>query len=755
MNIFFSSNMLNINNLAYILCLIISIILSIIIGTQGKKRSSRFFALTVLVMSFWIFSNFMVSNTTSQESILFWIRTAMIGPVFIGPFFLIFSLLFPEEKPINFKKALLILVPTLFFLPFIYTKYNVVYVTPNPNPGHSVSFTPGILYPILGLFLLIYISTSFLVLVNKYRKYENITIKKQLKFVLFGFIVTFFISLMGTLVLPMMGYTVLGIVGPLSTILFSSTTFFIIYRYKFLNIRVLLGKLFYHILIATPPYLTFFILAYIYERVFGTSLNTVAYVMGVPIAILFTASLNLFTKFISEYTDTHLINPGYNPLVVLEQHRQRLSNTLDIEKIVIETLFIIARTIRPSTSGIILTGKENNDLWLSINYKKTPYDNPREFKTFTEYFSQRTERVVNYEELSNARILEDSVLMQNRHLSSQMEKYNLGLIVVIKEEATIKGLLLIGKKEANEPYNSQEIKFLISLADSMSMALGRALLHKETQQFNEDLKRKVTEATSDLQKKNEALEEALGQLEEIRRQEKDMIDVMGHELRTPISITRNALLTLQKHLEVNKEGINPEKVKKYTNMAVEGARREIALVETLLSTTKLEGGRMQVDITSVSLDEVIKYSLRSHNELAKKNNTEVIYNTSIEDIVVLADKIRIQEIMDNFLNNAIKYTGQGKVEISMYKEDKLGWIDVKDSGIGISEENLKNLGKKFFRAQNLYNQSANVVNPSGTGLGLFVSFLLIEMMKGEKRIISKEGEGSVFSFGLPLYIDPK
>lgn len=729
----------------------------ILFSVISKNKQARIFLAMSLFLIIWIITLKIlyspISNGLSQKNVLFIGRLGFFTPLLYLTFFSSFTYNLNESP----RKIQLVLFYVCIFIalistPIIFSSHFISEILyKNNEPIQVLGFFSNIIS-------LTFTAIVLLSLINLAISYFNVsrTAKQQIKFISFGFLTITIITLITNLIIPF--YTKINTsatILPISASILMGSVFFSIIKYQLFDIRLLLGKLFYHVLIATPPYLTFFILAYIYERVFGTSLNTVAYVMGVPIAILFTASLNLFTKFISEYTDTHLINPGYNPLVVLEQHRQRLSNTLDIEKIILETLFIIARTIRPSTSGIVLMGKEYKDDWLSINYKKPPYDNPKEFKTFTEYFSQRTERVVNYEELSNARILEDTVLMQNRHLSSQMEKYNIGLIVVIKEEATIKGILLIGKKEANEPYNSQEIKFLISLADSMSMALGRALLHKETQQFNEDLKQKITEATSNLQKKNNALEEALEQLEEIRRQEKDMIDVMGHELRTPISITRNALLTLQKHLEVNNDGINPEKVKKYTNMAVEGARREIALVETLLSTTKLEGGRMQIDITSVNLDEVVKYSLRSHSELAKKNNTQVVYNKSTEDIVVLADKIRIQEIMDNFLNNAIKYTGQGKVEISIYKQDKLGWIDVKDSGIGISEENLKNLGKKFFRAQNLYNQSANIVNPSGTGLGLFVSFLLIEMMKGEKRIISKEGEGSVFSFGLPLYIDPK
>ncbi len=740
-------------NITYMICFLISLVLSFVIGTQRRKSSNRFFAITLWAMSFWIFSNFMVSNSGSLGTVLFWIRTAMIGPVLIGPFFLVFSIVFPEEKKISFKKLLLLVLPSLPFFPLIYTKYNVQDVLPSSHPGQSVTFTPGVLYVGLGLFLMVYILCSVFILINKYKNATDRIIKNQIRFVLFGFIVTFLISLMGTLVLPLLNYTKLGVIGPLSTMLFSAITFFVIYKYKFLDIRLLVGKLVYFILVAIPPYFTYFALAFVYESLFDTSFNTVAYMVGIPVAIAFTAFLNFFTKFISEYTDTHLINPGYNPLVVLEKHRQRLSNTLDIDKIIQESLFIIARTIRPSSSGAILISRNKGERWMSINYKKAPYESPEEFKIFTEYFFNHSEKVISYDQLINHDDENNPRFIQNQHLASQMEKKELGVIVVLKEEATIRGLLLIGKKEATEPYNKQELKLLESIADSMGLALGRALLYEETQQFNEELKQRINDATSALQKQNKDLETALTQLEEVRRQEKDMLDVMGHELRTPVSIARNALLSMRKHLH-NHETPDPEKLKRFTRMAIEGTRREIALVETLLSTTKLEGNRMEVNLIPVSLMRVVEYTLRSHTDLAEKNKTEIIYNKPEKDTIVLADKVRIQEIMDNFLNNAIKYTGEGKVEITIYEKEGLGWVDVKDTGIGISEENLKHLGKKFFRAQNLYNKSKNVVNPSGTGLGLFVSFLLIDIMKGQKKIISKEGEGSTFGFGIPIYSGP-
>lgn len=739
---------MSLTNTLYIISIVTSFILSILIGSRRKNHSSIYFSIIIFSTTFWILSNFIVSNTLDPSILLFWIRTTMIGPIIIGPFFFLFTKAFLSEGKLNLKNVTLTLFPSLLFFPFIYTEFNVKSAIPATVLGQSVSFIPGILYCILGLYLAFYIVLGFWTLASKYRYFSNPITKKQIKYIFIGFLSTFIISLSGTLVLPLMGYTKYGIIGPLSTVIFSIITFFNIFRYQFLDTRLFIGKIAYYVLLGIPLYIMYFSLAFVYESIYGTSFNNMAYIIGIPIALSFTYFLNIFTKYISEYTDTHLINPGYNPLEVLEQHSQKLSNTLDIDSIIKESLFILARTIRPGTSGIILIDGDKSDKWLSVNYKSNSYKSPNEFKIFTEYFQQHNEKSINYYDLALAESIGNTSLLQNKHLSSELNKHNLRVILALKEEATVKGLLLVGKKEADDPYNSQEIKFLERIADNISLSLGRALLYKETQQFNIELQQKISDATSELQTKNKDLEEAFAQLEEVRRQEKDMLDVMGHELRTPISISRNALLALQNSL--NKNTADPVKIKRYIDMAAEGARREIALVETLLSTTKLEGSRMQINPEPVDLKTAVSYSVRSHKEFAQKGRTELVFIEPKESIVVTADKIRIQEIIDNFINNAIKYTGEGKVEVSIEKKDGLGWVNVKDNGIGISEENLKHLGKKFFRVQQLYNQSNNKVNPSGTGLGLFVSFQLIELMKGKKSIISKEGKGSTFSFGLPI-----
>lgn len=265
----------------------------------------------------------------------------------------------------------------------------------------------------------------------------------------------------------------------------------------------------------------------------------------------------------------------------------------------------------------------------------------------------------------------------------------------------------------------------------IGFALENALLFHQSQRIQNNLK------------------EALAELQEARRRERDMIDVMGHELRTPISIVRNAILVL-KDLHDKGQELSEDKLDRYLNMAAESVRREITLIETMLAATKIEGNRIQLNLTKVDLKDVVNDSIEAHKEGADRKRLQLIYQPGEGEYFAYADRVRTQEIMDNLLSNAIKYTAKGNVTISLREEGNMWRVDVKDTGVGISEDDLKKLGKKFFRAQQMMS-SATDVHPGGTGLGLYVTFELINVMNGKKWIESKQGEGSTFSFALPKF----
>jgi signal transduction histidine kinase len=188
-------------------------------------------------------------------------------------------------------------------------------------------------------------------------------------------------------------------------------------------------------------------------------------------------------------------------------------------------------------------------------------------------------------------------------------------------------------------------------------------------------------------------------------------------------------------------------------MAIESTRREMALIETMLAATKVDANKIQVNGEKVDMLDVINDAIEGQKLFAIDKKIEIRFEKPKEKFLAYADRIRTQEVMDNLLNNGIKYTQKGYVEIKIekIKADKqpLIKVTIKDTGIGIAEDDLENLGKKFFRAKQYTNGEEQIVRPGGTGLGLYVVNGLVKAMGGKMNIKSKLGKGSTFSFTLP------
>jgi signal transduction histidine kinase len=572
----------------------------------------------------------------------------------------------------------------------------------------------------------------------------------QILIILIGTLITSSLAMVTNLTLPTINHFEFNWLGQVTTIFWLSTITFSIVRYRLFDIRFLVGQFVYYSFQAAILYLAFYFFINLYLLLFGSVFAIEALILGIPLAYGFMILYSGFNKFIRNYTDTKLINPGYNPLEVVDELNKSLSTVLDEKKIIESTLETISKTIRPEFVGLVVIEPNKTKKWRSYAHKEQEVLNPSDFKLAANIWDETDYRPLviddfDYELLN--RFLNVPHLIQE--LEKLMQAHNIKVIYPLGDKEKISGMLLLGKKEADSPYSLQDMKFLDSLTRSASVAINRSMLYQEIQDFNIGLQKQVEEATGELKTKNKTLEETLSNLEEIRRQERDMIDVMGHELRTPISIVRNALLVLNSKFKGSNGKIETETLGKYLDMAVESVRREITLIETLLSATKVEGNRIQLQLTKVDLLDVVNDSIEALKRDADQKNLPIKFDAK-DQIFVFADRVRCQEIMDNFLSNAIKYTPKGVIEIQLTADDKSGTIRVKDSGVGISSADIAKLGKKFFRAQPHYSAEQGS-RPSGTGLGLYVTFELINVMFGTRIVESELGKGSTFGFSLPIF----
>jgi signal transduction histidine kinase len=240
----------------------------------------------------------------------------------------------------------------------------------------------------------------------------------------------------------------------------------------------------------------------------------------------------------------------------------------------------------------------------------------------------------------------------------------------------------------------------------------------------------------------ERMQELNKKLKELDEQKDEFISVAAHELRAPMTAIKGYVSMVME----GDAGKITEKARGFLADANTINERLIRLVNNMLNVSRIEEGRMVYQLETESLSNVIRSVFSQFAPEAHRKGLEYDLKipTEIRDKVYV-DPDRIQEVIANFLSNAVKYTDHGSVTVRLGQPNKdTVRVEVVDTGPGISKVEQEKLFQKFYRVEN------NVGKTTGTGLGLYISKLLVDKFNGKIGLESELGEGSNFWFELPL-----
>ncbi|MBL7176161.1 MAG: PAS domain S-box protein [Desulfobacteraceae bacterium] len=240
---------------------------------------------------------------------------------------------------------------------------------------------------------------------------------------------------------------------------------------------------------------------------------------------------------------------------------------------------------------------------------------------------------------------------------------------------------------------------------------------------------------------------------EIDRMKTEFISVASHEMRTPLTSIKNAVDILVKR----KAGEITDAQGKFLSMAKRNIDRLAELINNILDISRIESGTMEWNYTEMDIGDCIEHVLDLCKDLADEKSISLKMNIDPNLPATYADVSRIEEVMINLVGNAIKFTpDQGTVTVEVHEvgevpdmpEGVKGFLNISviDNGFGIPEEHIDHVFDKFFQVES----SLSVQKKSGSGLGLAISRYTIEAHGGTIQCKSKEGEGSTFSFTLPV-----
>jgi signal transduction histidine kinase/CheY-like chemotaxis protein len=274
------------------------------------------------------------------------------------------------------------------------------------------------------------------------------------------------------------------------------------------------------------------------------------------------------------------------------------------------------------------------------------------------------------------------------------------------------------------------------------MAASLESTYRDLAQLNVGLEEKVQERTEELQRQQEQLQEVNAQLEIANRHKSEFLANMSHELRTPL----NAIIGFSEVLLDKLFGDLNAKQEEYLDDVLLSGRYLLSLINDILDLSKVEAGRMELELSTFDLRQLLEGSLVMVKERALAHGITLSLDIADGVDTVTGDERKVKQVLFNLLSNAVKFTpDRGKVGITATQADAMVQVAVWDTGVGISADDQQRIFEEFQQVgQGLAGKT------EGTGLGLTLAKKFVELHGGTMWVESTPGHGSTFTFILPV-----
>ncbi|OGY77819.1 MAG: hypothetical protein A2295_04445 [Candidatus Jacksonbacteria bacterium RIFOXYB2_FULL_44_15] len=709
----------------------------VFLSSKPKKQVKISFWFVSVSVIWWSFSYFLWLSSSDVNNAMFWVRMLSIGSVLIPVSFLhwIYTLFEIQDK----KILKLCYLFTFFILLFSYSTFFIKGV--RPIAGFDYWPIPGMVYNLylfVGYFGIL--GFGLFKLLQLYKKSSSVQ-RLQLKYLIAGVIVgcgggaTNFFLWYGVNVLPYGNVLVSAY-----PILFT----YAIVKHRLMNIRLVITRSFlFSILVLLVS--GFFTAAVLVTRLFfdTTSISTLIFI-NVIVGIIIVLTLAPIRNLLAKATDHFFFKNQIDHQAVAQRLSNLVSTNLDRDELLIKMARELRDELKVKKADILYYYHQPRGCGIYYSQKtkeKGTYDPAirkhllNEYHNLTKFFTKYSNIHVREEEERRLDEGNDGVYQRwVAKIVNELEGRGVALVVPVISRRHEKAFILIGDKYSGDVFDNQDVNLFELIKTQLASALDKSKLYAEAQDFNAQLKKKINDATKELRQAN-------ARLRELDKAKTLFLSVASHQLRTPLSGIKGFLsMVLEKDFGTVPPQINTVLAEVYAN-----TNRLIRLVNTFLNVSRIEAGRLSIMKREEDLVLMSKKIIDELQFVAKDKKLELRLETNKDVILAEIDADKIEDVLINLVDNAIKYTVAGQVVLRLIDHGAIVRAEVVDTGQGLEAKEIKLLFNKFVRGTRSF-----AVHTDGSGLGLYIAKRLVDLHGGKIGVDSPGiGKGCMFWIELP------
>ena len=691
-----------------------------------RSATNILFGILLFNIILWTTASYLSINLSDSNSTLAYARIVLFFAASQNFLIFLFVYTFPRKNILLGKSILFLLslftlsVMALVLSPFVFSGIRIDPITNQSAPVVQ----PGIV--LFAINTAGFLGAAIFKLFQKFHHSRGFE-REQLRYLLLGFLTTFSLIVLTNFILVVIfGVTFFVNYAPAFTLILAATTSYAIVKHHLFDIRIIIKRTVVYSALLAFVLSTYAAVLFLFSSLFGGEVvplpTTSALITNLLAAILIAFGFGPLNKWLSNFTDKFLFRGEYDSDEVVQRLNNALASVVDLDEAAMTMMQEATAAFRIRLAATFIL--QNLDHATSVRrIKSLGYLNPTNLQLpsnspLFQFFADNPKIVITEELERRCENARDTFAQTCAPIVEVLKRFKaaVAMPIVIQaqtkgngiEENKLIGIVLFGEKLSGDIFSTQDRNLLEIIASQTATAVQKARFYEEDQLKSE------------------------------------FVSIASHELLTPTAAIEGYLSMI---LEEGMGKVDV-KAKSYLTKVYRSSRRLSELVKDLLSVSRIEAGRIVIDKQPFDLVEVITGAVDDLAVTAQQKGIKLTFEKPKGALgQAFGDAQKATQVMVNLIGNSIKYNrpkgGWVKLDVSRQNHELL--VRVQDSGIGIKKEEQKHLFEKFYRTEDVMTSEHQ-----GTGLGLFITKNLIELMGGKIGMESEFGKGSTFFFTLPV-----